>query len=220
MPYEIITVNNKFVKCYLVKTGDSYFMVDTGLSICGCALKNTLQKAGCTKDNLKCIVITHGDWDHTGSGAYLQKAYGVKIIAHKNEVGALERGDMNTNRKNKRSMLLRIFLGMFRFLFFRPLKSDIYIEGDQELKDYGIDARIIYIPGHSLGSIGVVTKDGDLFCGDLLNNSRTPEKNTLVDDTAEMDASIEHLKTLNIKTVYPGHGKPFKMEELNKKNPR
>ncbi len=216
MSYKIITISNNIVNCYLVKTGNSYFMVDTGVSFQRRAIKKALKHAGCGEADLKFVIITHGDWDHTGSGAYLQKEYGVKIIAHKNEAGVLERGDMNTNRKNKRSMLLRIFLGMFRSLFFRPLKSDIYIEGDQELKDYGIDARIIHIPGHSLGSIGVVTKDGDLFCGDLLNNTRTPEKNKFMDEEAQMDASIEKLKALKIKTVYPGHGKPFKMEKYMK----
>lgn len=74
--------------------------------------------------------------------------------------------------------------------------------------------RAIYIPGHSKGSIGVMTADGDLFCGDLLENLSTPTFNTIMDDPATAQASLEKLKSLDIRTVYPGHGKPFSMEEL------
>lgn len=41
-----------------------------------------------------------------------------------------------------------------------------------------------------------------------------PAKNTLIDDPAEYDASVGRLKTLEIKTVYPGHGKPFRIEQF------
>ena len=72
----------------------------------------------------------------------------------------------------------------------------------------------MHIPGHSLGSIGIFTDEGDFFCGDLMTNSGKPQKNKLVDDEAEMDDSIKKLKNLNVKTIYPGHGRPFKMDEL------
>jgi len=91
-------------------------------------------------------------------------------------------------------------------------------DGD-DLSQYGLDGRVVYIPGHTTGSIGVLTGEGDFFCGDLLTNSGRPEKNRLVDNEAEMDASIEKLKTLGVKTVYPGHGKPFRMEEFIKNSP-
>jgi glyoxylase-like metal-dependent hydrolase (beta-lactamase superfamily II) len=34
---------------------------------------------------------------------------------------------------------------------------------------------------------------------------------SFIDNMADFRASIEKLKNLNIKTVYPGHGKPFQM---------
>jgi len=33
-----------------------------------------------------------------------------------------------------------------------------------------------------------------------------------MDDLSAANASVEKLKKLRIKTVYPGHGKPFPME--------
>lgn len=73
---------------------------------------------------------------------------------------------------------------------------------------------MIHFPGHSRGSIGVLTAGGDLFCGDLLINTDKPARNTLIDDRAKYDASVERLRTLEVKTVYPGHGRPFDMEQF------
>jgi hydroxyacylglutathione hydrolase len=215
MLYKIIPITNAIVNCYLIKTGDSFFMVDSGVSFFSGALKKILRAAGCKKDNLKLVVITHGDFDHTGNARYLQKKYSAKIIAHKLETTAIEKGDMTSNRKRKLGGLFKAYLWLFKVLMFSRLKPDRYITGYFDLVEYGIDAKIILIPGHSTGSIGVVTKDGDFFCGDLLNNRKRPEKNDFFDDIKELDASIIRLKTMNLKTVYPGHGKPFEWKELN-----
>lgn len=220
MACEVITIANKIVSCYLIKTGDGFFMVDAGLPFSRGVIKKALKKAGCKPGRLKVVVITHGDYDHTANGAYLQKKYGAKIIIHKSEARAAEKGDSLSSRKTKAGKIFRFMLWLLKPLMFSKVKADIYIEGERDLTEWGIDAKIIHIPGHSMGSIGVVTKDGELFCGDLLNNSKTPKKNTLIDDVAEMDASIEKMKTLDIRTIYPGHGKPFTMEEFFKNNPR
>ena len=77
------------MNCYLLKTGDTYFMVDAGVSFYRGAMKKALKQAGCRPGDLKLVVITHGDYDHTGSCAWLQKKYGAKIAVHKSEAGAL-----------------------------------------------------------------------------------------------------------------------------------
>jgi hydroxyacylglutathione hydrolase len=126
---------------------------------------------------------------------------------------------MLASRKTRQGIMFRVTLALFRWLIFRKCKPDILVGDGDDLSQYGLDGRVVYIPGHTTGSIGVLTGEGDFFCGDLLTNSGRPEKNRLVDDEAEMDASIEKLKTLGVKTVYPGHGKPFRMEEFIKNSP-
>ena len=216
MAEEIKIISNKIVNCYLLRTDAGYVMVDTGVSFLRGALKKALKNSGCMPGDLKLVIITHGDYDHTGNGAFLQKKYGVKIAIHRSEAGAVERGDMLSSRKSKQGIIFRMTLAAFKWLVFRKVKSDIFVAEGDELSQYGLNGKVVHIPGHTLGSIGVLTKEGDFFCGDLLTNSGKPEKNTLVDDAAEMDASIEKLKTLDIRTIYPGHGKPFKVEELLK----
>jgi hydroxyacylglutathione hydrolase len=72
-----------------------------------------------------------------------------------------------------------------------------------------LDAKVLHIPGHSTGSIGILTAGGDLFCGDLFVNVTKPVKHSIIIDVAAFNASVERLKNLFVNKVYPGHGKPF-----------
>jgi glyoxylase-like metal-dependent hydrolase (beta-lactamase superfamily II) len=130
---------------------------------------------------------------------------------HYDDSGMVERGDMFWNRK-KGNILIRmmvpILLGFSKSARFKP---DLYIEDGCDLSGYGFDAKVLHIPGHSKGSIGILTAAGDLFCGDLLINNNKPVLNSIMDDSSTANASIEKLKGLEINTVYPGHGKPFPM---------
>jgi hydroxyacylglutathione hydrolase len=214
MVVKIKIIKTSIVNCYLIKINSGFMLVDSGMSFRRGTLTKALDEAGCRPGDLKLVIITHGDYDHTGNCAFLQKKYGAKIAIHRNEIGAVEWGDMLSSRKTKQGIGLRISQAIFKPLIFSKVKPDIYVGEGDDLSQWGLEGKIVHIPGHTIGSIGVLTKEGDFFCGDLLTNSGKPEKNRLVDDAVEMDASIEKLKNLNISTIYPGHGKPFKIEEL------
>lgn len=100
---------------------------------------------------------------------------------------------------------------------FDRFSPDVYVEGGQSLSAYGFSANVLHLPGHSKGSIGVLTSDGGLFCGDLIYNFFKPNL-VWIDDLAEANGSVGRLKTLNVRTVSPGHGKPFRWEEFVKKH--
>jgi hydroxyacylglutathione hydrolase len=225
MTQEITTISLKFtfvsVNCYLISVGDGHILIDTGFSLHRRGIERELDNAGCKPGNLRLIIVTHADFDHIGSCAYLRKKYGARIAMHRDESGVAEQGDMLGSRPG----WPRLIRAYTRFIFLylpigksKRFKPDIYLEDDQELYEYGLDGRVVHLPGHTAGSIGVLTGGGDIFCGDLLIGSRKPKKNSLVDNAAEMDNSIEKLKNLGVKTVYPGHGKPFKMEDYIKSN--
>jgi len=48
----------------------------------------------------------------------------------------------------------------------------------------------------------------------LLLNIDKPAPSSIIDDAADLNASVEKGKGLQINTVYPGHGKPFLMEQF------
>ncbi len=88
----------------------------------------------------------------------------------------------------------------------------MYIDERYDFSEHGIDAKVLEIPGHSQCSIGILTSNGELFCGDLLANVKKTDIWSIIDDKDAAYASIEKLKSSQINTVYPGHGQPFSME--------
>ena len=218
MSTEIITISTRkigmSVNSYLIRTDTAYILIDAGFSSTRATLVKELERAGCNPNNLRLIIVTHGDFDHIGNCAYLGEKFGTKIAMHYDDAGMAERGDMFWNRKKGNFLIRAIFKVFFGLGKADRFKPDIYVEDGYDLSEYGVDAKVLHIPGHSKGSIGILTGDGDLFCGDLLTNGDNPALNSLMDDLAAAHASVEKLKRLEIYTVYPGHGKPFLMSSL------
>jgi hydroxyacylglutathione hydrolase len=160
------------------------------------------------------IVITHGDFDHTGSAAELRRRFGAKIGMHTLDAGMAERADMFWNRKKGNRLLgwlIPVLFGFNRDCRFSP---DVSLEDGCELGEYGVEEKVLHIPGHSKGSIGILTSEGDLFCGDLFSNTDKPRLNEIMDDPEGAAASLQKLKGYGIKTVYPGHGGAFAFEAI------
>jgi hydroxyacylglutathione hydrolase len=202
------------VNCYLVRSGSGYFLVDTGGANQRAALDKELERAGCRPGNLKLILLTHGDFDHSGNAAFLREKYGTRIAMQEGDAGMVEQGDMSFNRK-KGNALLRWLVPVFSgFGKAERFRADIWLEEGCDLGEYGFEARVLSIPGHSLGSIGILTAEGDLFCGDLFENTKKPALGSIMDDVEAGRGSAGRLRGLRIRRVYPGHGRPFKMEAL------
>jgi glyoxylase-like metal-dependent hydrolase (beta-lactamase superfamily II) len=207
LPYKLGSVN-----CYLIETQTGYILIDTGCPNKRTYLEKELESAGCMPGSLKLIILTHGDFDHTGNAAYLRKRFDSKIAMHYADSGMAERGDIFSNR-GKRNLFIRMIApSLFRFGKAERFEPDSSIGDGDNLSEYGFDAEVFHIPGHSKGSIGIMTADGDLFCGDLFINRDKPVLNHLIDDLVAANDSVQKLKSLRINTVYPGHGKPFPME--------
>jgi hydroxyacylglutathione hydrolase len=216
----ITTLRFRGVNGYLVKTGDGgYVLIDTGFSSKRAAIKHALAHAGCTPGTLRLIVLTHGDADHVGNAAALRATYSTPIALHRGEVGAVESGNPALNkqvRQNLTGILVRLILRFFRLSPSDRFTPDVYLEEGDNLRAYGFNAQVLHLPGHSYGSIGVLTESGDLFCGDLLRNGSKPAPGLGMFDQVGFQASIEKLKRVHITTVYPGHGKPFPLEAFLK----
>jgi len=202
------------VNCYLIQTSDGHILIDTGCSKTRKELHRELESAGCMPSSLKLIILTHGDFDHIGNAAYLRSAFGARIGMHGDDSGMAERGDMFVNRK-KPNILIRALVPLFTgFGTSERFTPDVLLDDGYDLSQHGFEAKVISLPGHSKGSIGVLTASGELFCGDLFENTKGPALNSLIDDSIAANASVASLEGLKIITVYPGHGQPFAMELL------
>ena len=134
---------------------------------------------------------------------------------HADDARVAEVGDMFVNRSQSSFILRALVPRLFGFGKSERFTPDVLIEDGFDLSEYGLEARAITIPGHSKGSIGILTADGDFFCGDLFDNTKKPALNSLIDDRNTAIRSAAKLSSLRIRTVYPGHGKPFSMDQLS-----
>jgi glyoxylase-like metal-dependent hydrolase (beta-lactamase superfamily II) len=209
LPFRLGSVN-----CYLVRTAAGFVLVDTGASGGRAALEAELARAGCRPGDLTLIALTHGDFDHTGNAAHLRAMFGAPLAMHRDDAGMAERGDMFWNRRAANALLRRLAPILFRFPPASRFTPDLTLGEGDSLSAYGWDARALSLPGHSRGSLGILTAGGALFCGDLLDNSRQPAVNAIMDDAAAGEASLARLRGLEIETVYPGHGRPFAGADL------
>lgn len=203
------------VNSYLVKTETGYFLIDTGIKKKRDQLEKELMVAGCKPGDLKLIIITHGHIDHVGNAAHLRDKYGAKIAMHEGEKEMVESGDMFIDMRGGILLgLVGILMKILRLRDYEKFTPDIFLEDNQDLSTYGLDAKVIHTPGHSAGSISILTAEGDLFCGDIFGNTRKPEKTSIIIDPETFNVSVEKLRALKVSTVYPGHGKSFKMKQL------
>lgn len=210
LPLHMGTVN-----CYLFRTENGFVLVDTGGVNVRKELLLALEKEGCQPGHLELIILTHGDFDHTGNAAYLAKKFGSKIAMHAGDLGMVERGDMFANRK-KPVFLIKWLMPLFaRFGRSERFTPDLVYDKDTDLMENGMDARIISIPGHSQGSIGILTSAGNFFCGDLFENTKAPGLNSIMDDINQARSSVQKLASMPIAMVYPGHGSPFYFSSLS-----
>jgi glyoxylase-like metal-dependent hydrolase (beta-lactamase superfamily II) len=216
MNEKIRTIELDFVNAFLVEVEGGFALIDTGMGQHWERLEAELRSLGCLPDELKVVLITHGDLDHVGNCAKLQTKYKVPIAMHAGDAAMVENGVMpkrsvRTLRGKVFSWLARLRMGKMTVDRFKP---DTLLSDDQGLGAYGFKAKIIHLPGHTKGSIGILTEEGNIFVGDTLVNREKSATAMYIEDAGELKSSIAKLKGLKINMVYPGHGKPFAMSQL------
>jgi hydroxyacylglutathione hydrolase len=200
------------VNCYLLQGSSGFVLIDSGCSPHKKDLDQALRDAGCRPGSLRLVVLTHGDFDHSGGCVLLRRQYGSSIAIHRGDAGIVEWGNMFSGRKKRNAIvkvLAPVMSGFGRSDRFTPV---VLLEDGDSLSEYGLDATIVHLPGHSSGSLGVLTARGDFFCGDLLTNLKKPVLNSIMDDISTAKASIARMRSLRPTLVYPGHGLPFPFE--------
>jgi len=197
--------------CYLLSQGDSAILIDTATR----ASKKKILRA-CGGKNVRLIVLTHGHYDHAQNAAALSRELGAPVAMHPADAPLLT--DMLAEPLQSPFWTGKILIGFMklskgRFPRSEPFKIAVELREGLSLAEYGVEARIIELPGHTRGSIGVVAEDG-LVAGDALTNLFPPAgKAALYSDEAAVETSAAKAGALGELTVYFGHGKPAKNRE-------
>ena len=99
LPYGFNLVN-----CYLLKTEAGFILIDTGSSNQRASLVEELERSGCQPGNLRLIVITHGDFDHTGNAAYQRGKFDTKIAMHVDDAAIAVKSIEKVKTQNVRTV--------------------------------------------------------------------------------------------------------------------
>ena len=197
------------VNCYIVADNDKAILIDTGRK-----KYREMILERCKKFHVSLIVLTHGHMDHCQNAAYLAEALHIPIAMNKNDMDLIP-----DNRKQSLlaktllgKIVLSVSLSSFEMDSLEVFEPIIYLKNGDDLSEYGIAAKVVELPGHTKGSIGIEIED-NLFVGDALMNIFYPTVSMLHVDEQEMISSAKYISELGEKTIYFGHGKPKQNRE-------
>ncbi len=183
----VFAVKDDFVNLFLVKYQDGYVAIDAGNNTE--TIANELQKISINQDEIKAILLTHSDADHT---ALARLSMEIPVHLPKNEEQLI---NGQTNR-------FAIFGNQLE-------RSYSLLVHDQVLRFGNLTIRCVDSPGHTPGSMSFLVNNRYLFTGD--STSLIDGKIGLFNDFFNMDndtqaKTLKELAKLNTVThVFTAH---------------
>jgi glyoxylase-like metal-dependent hydrolase (beta-lactamase superfamily II) len=212
-------IGNDIVAAYLIVTPGGVTVIDAGLAGHWRELLTELNSAGCTLDDVKGVILTHGDSDHVGFAERLRRDHGVPVYVHSSDAGRAKGGPKPANAKQ--SMKPGPLLGFLAYTIRKggmrtAWLTEVVEVHDGETLDLPGSPQIIGLPGHSEGSIAVYVPVADaVFVGDglttrhVLTGKKGPQPAPFTDEPDQAITSLRAIVTTGAKWVLPGHGAPW-----------
>ena len=224
-------VNCGKTNCYLLKTAYGWMLVDCGWDYDRPDLDDGLRRIGIAYSEISWLFITHHHGGHAGLANYLLSRNPDIIFIMHPKCGEFMAAGRNNRpvsaapSKRRRGLFSRRHdeRGRQESSSYPPYggrESDYYVcdEGDDILQSLGLNARVLFTPGHSDDSISILFGDGTLFCGDAAGDAfgRADNANALseISNEAAYWGSREKMIRGGAHTVFPSHGNPFSAGRL------
>ena len=169
-----------------VVVGQQIAIVDTGIPGGEALVWPLLADLDRSPSDVVAIVNSHFHGDHTGSNGALRTRTGGQIMIHAQDADRLGSGEIEGPSAGPADVLLD--------------DGDVIDLGDREL-------RIVHLPGHTSGSIGVYLPDAKaLFTGDSLQARGTAVQYIAsYGDPASYAASVQRAMALDLEHLVPAH---------------
>ena len=219
LDHSLHRIGNDIVAAYLVVTPEGITAVDAGLAGHWRDLLAELSSMGRSLDDVKGVILTHGDSDHVGFAERLRRDHGVPVYVHAADASRAKGGPKPANAKQPTK--LGPALGFATYALRKGgmrttwLTEVVEVHGGETLDLPGAP-QIIGMPGHSEGSIAVyVPVANAVFVGDglttrhVLTGQTGPQPAPFTDDPAQALASLKAIVGTGAKWVLPGHGSPW-----------
>lgn len=190
--------------CFLIKQNNRAILVDTSRT----KYRDKILES-CRQVDVKLIVLTHGHVDHIQNAAYLSKELGAPIAMHKADCELIKNNMLEPMFADKvmGKLVLALSLESFKHDIVEAFEPTLFLNEGDSLENYGIEASVILLPGHTRGSIGLKVWKTDLIVGDALMNLFYPTVSMLYGDKQIMLASASKITKQGEVTIHFGHGK-------------
>ena len=210
-------IGSDIVNSYLVIDGDGVTIIDAGLPRYWRLLDSELARLGLTLDDVRALILTHGDTDHIGFAARLHRERGIPAYLHSADHA---RARLEVKKPNRgwgpvKAGPLAGFLwytvrqGGLRI----PPAAGLQPAEDGQVLDVPGAPRIIHVPGHTPGSIAVHVPAVDaLFIGDTMTTRNVltgvtgPKPAPFTLEPKQAMSSLARLGEIDATWVLPGHG--------------
>lgn len=223
-PTTVHTIRLGITNSYLVGGPGARVLVDAGVRGGQRRFFRRLNALGVSPAEIRLIAVTHAHFDHVGSLAAIRARCGCPVAAQAGEAGAIERAEIvlppGTRPATRRLIAMarrhpRIVRRLYRF---RATTVDVRVDAELDLAPFGLPARLLRTPGHTAGSLSLVTADGHAFVGDLAVNylpfGLGPNAPPFGDSLAEVRRQWRRLLGLGVRRIHPAHGRAFGVEQL------
>jgi hydroxyacylglutathione hydrolase len=217
----ILTIPLGLSNAFLLQ-GERAILVDTGRARDVAALLSALRRAGVDPAELALILHTHAHWDHCGGTHGLKQHTAAPAAVHHAEAERMRRGSNGVLRPTgPMGALLHPVLNRP----FPGVEPDLLLDDDTDLRPFGVEGRVLLTPGHTAGSVSVLTANREAIVGDLLMGGylggrlfpRHPTLHYYADDLTQVRASVRQLLDLGVATFILGHGGPLRAEAVWKR---
>ena len=215
---------------YLIPCQDGYLQVDSGYERDYSIYRRNIEKAGIAINKVKYLFLTHHHDDHAGFLNDLVRDTNLIVIAHKEAKELLKigkndktRGGGYVNRIVKLIADIKMRLDPQWTLTFPPFElreRDILIIGDDNgiLRQWGVNGKVLYTPGHCVDHIALVLDGGEVFCGDAAASfplwAGIKYCTIFMTDMDMAYQSWQKMLDAGARMIYPAHGKPFGADKL------
>ncbi len=213
METTIIPIQLGFVKSFLV-VGSRAILVDAGMPG---SLESILKalKENCVRyDKVSLILVTHAHGDHVGGLWDLKDMLGAPVAVHRSEAQCLADGSGAEAVLHNPAM--KLLSPLLKGKKPRGVAADVLVDDSLDLAEFGVEGTVIHTPGHSNGSLSLITADGSAIVGDMVGGRRKPALPGVYLDLPQMRRSIASLGQTCAKTVYTSHGGVHRMEDVLK----
>jgi glyoxylase-like metal-dependent hydrolase (beta-lactamase superfamily II) len=214
MPIARIPVRE--TNCYLLRGQGGSILIDPGPPRGAARVAAGAATAGIAPEEVRLILITHGHLDHFGGAPQVKAWCGAPVAAFREEPAfTMRRRNALPPGQTLRGDLIRwLFLLLGSRMPYAPLQADILLDEGSDLSAYGVEAQVLRVPGHSPGSLALITPEGDALVGDLFVNYTVPSRPMYISDRGAWQRSHQRIQALSPRMVYVGHGDAFPGEAL------